>query len=169
MVKESKVEKLTREQELNFQFDQALNDPHTRIEFIRKGKGSQPRQKIGVMIACIDPMDEDKAIIGFSLCHAQLDDFDFINWGFHEKKNHGKKIAHRRAIKWCDCVESFIYSKKLEENFRETVYIPQTVHESLANFVFNCYKYYRDKEFPTWVENYFPKEDAKEVETETAG
>lgn len=157
MISEKKIERLSKESELNFYFEEALNHPHSRIEFIRKGKGNQPRQKKGVMIAAIDPMDNERVIIGFSLCHLQFDDFDAINWGMKKEKDFGKKVAFRRALKWKDRVEALVYSDKKEENLDTTVYIPQTVHESLAKFVQGCYKYYKDKIFPVWVENYFPK------------
>lgn len=154
MVSEKKIDRLTKESELNFYFEQALKDKHTRVEFIRK----RNRQKVGVMIACKDPMDTNKVIVGFSLCH-WLDDFDKINLGFVSKKDFGKFIAHRRAVKYRDHAFCVVYSDKLNgEKEIGTVYIPQTVHESLAKFVDGCYKYYKDKTFPVWVENYFPKE-----------
>lgn len=161
MIKEKKIEKLSKESELNFYFEEALKDPHTRIEFIRKGRGDTPRLKVGVMISCIDPIEPDKVIIGFTLCNLNYDDFDYINWGIQEAKDFGKKVAHRRALKNRDKTGWHVYScpkKDIEGDlFDHIVYIPQSVHESLPGFVFNCYKYYKDKYFPEWVESYFPK------------
>ena len=167
-INEKKVKKLTKQSELNSYFQKALDDPHTRIEYIRKGRGFQPRQKIGVMIACIDPLDENKVIVGFSLCH-RWDTFDHTDFGIYKEKDFGKLIAHRRAMKNRDKVEYYVYSENLEENFKETVYIPYTVHEHLVKFIYDSYKYYKDKEFPLWVEGYYPREEDKvEVEPETA-
>jgi len=157
MIKEKKIEKLMKESELNFYFEEALKHPHSRIEFIRLGRGNQPRQKKGVMFSAIDPIDNERVIVGFSLCHLNYDDFDAINFGVKKEKDFGKKVAYRRALKWRDDVEGLVYSEKLEEKLLGTVYIPQTVHESLVKFIQGCYKYYKDKIFPVWVENYFPK------------
>ena len=151
-IKEKKIEKLSKESELNFYFEQALKHPHTRVEFTR----NKQRQKMGVMIAAIDPTNNTKVIVGFSLTHKKWDDFDHLKFGFIKEKDFGKKIAYRRALKWKDKDQSFIYSIKLETRSSAIVYIPQTVHESLACFVFGCYKYYKDKEFPQWVDHYFP-------------
>lgn len=158
MVKEQKINKLSKESELNFYLERALNDKHTRVEFIRK----RNRQKAGVMISCVDPIDPKKVIVGFSLCHLGYDDFDKINCGWQEVKDFGKKVAHRRAMKYRDFAFAVVYSDRLEEKEIGTVYIPQTVHESLAKFVHGCYVYYKDKSFPDWVENYFPKHLALE-------
>jgi hypothetical protein len=154
---QTKIKK-RRETELNFYFEEALKHPHSRIEFIRHDKGKQPRQKRGVMFSAIDPTDIKKVIVGFSLCHVRFDDFDKINWGTVKQKDFGKKVAYRRALKWKDRVEALVYSEKLEENFPTTVYIPQTVHKSLAKFVQGCYKYYKNKIFPVWVDHYFLSE-----------
>lgn len=156
-IKESKIEKLSKESELNFYFEQALKHPHTRVEFIRK-----KRQKIGVMIAALDPTDITKVIVGFSLCHKKYDEFDHLNFGTIEKKDFGKVVAFRRALKFKDKEESFIYSIPLETRRSDVVYIPQTVHESLASFVFGCYKYYKNKDFPIWVSEYFPLMEGRE-------
>lgn len=152
MENEKKAKRQLLQAELDAYFENALRDKHTRVEFIRRSN-----QKVGVMIACIDPLDPDKAIIGFSLCHSRYDEFDHINFGLVKQKDIGKKIAHRRAIKYADYVEAVVYDKKLEENFTETVYIPASVNEALVKFVYDSYKYYKDKEFPVWVENYFPR------------
>lgn len=164
MIKEAKIKKLSKESELNFYFEEALKDPHTRIEFIRKGRGDTPRQKVGVMISCIDPIEPSKVIIGFTLCNLKYDDFDYVNWGIQEAKDFGKKVAHRRAFKNRDKSGWHVYCCPKKDIEIETaldvdqiVYIPQSVHESLQAFVFNSYKYYKDKSFPVWVENYFPK------------
>lgn len=172
MIKEKKIEKLSKESELNFYFEEALKDPHTRIEFIRKGRGNTPRQKVGVMISCIDPIEPNKVIIGFTLCNLKYDDFDYVNWGIQEAKDFGKKVAHRRALKNRDRTGYHVYCCPKEEllDVNDVVYIPQSVHESLSSFVFNCYKYYKDKDFPVWVKNYFPKtvfgEDQEDQEEE---
>lgn len=150
MENKKKAKRKEHQSVLDSYFENALNDPHTRVEYIRKSN-----QKVGVMIACVDPLDPERVIIGFSLCHIGYDEFDHINFGLVKEKNFGKKLAHRRAMKYKDCVEYIVYDKRLEENFKETVYIPATVNESLIKFIYDCYKYYKDKTFPVWVVEYF--------------
>ena len=162
MENEKKAKRKETQTVLYSYFENAMNDKHTRVEFIRRSK-----QKVGVMFACLDPLDPDeKVIIGFSLCHARYDEFDYINFGIVKQKDIGKKIAHRRAMKFRDCVEYYVYDKPLEENLNETVYIPATVNAALVKFIYDCYKYYKDKTFPLWIEEYFPREDDKVEVTE---
>lgn len=138
-------------------FDQMIEDTHTRIEFIRKDRGHQPRRKIGVMLACVDPMNPNKVIIGFSLCHDEYDEFNKINFGETPIKDFGKLVAFKRAMKWRDLDLHCVYDKKLDMRSSEIVYIPATVHNSLAKFVLSAYYYYKDKTFPKWILDYFPK------------
>jgi len=163
-----KVKKEAKQEEKviqEFHFEQILNDKHTRIEYIRKDRGHQPRMKIGVMMACIDPMNTNNVLIGFSLCHGEYDDFDKINFGETPVKNFGKLVAFKRALKWRDLNSHIVYDKKLKERSSEIVYIPATVHNSLAKFVLSAYYYYNknnDKKFPMWVLDYFPIPAEKE-------
>ena len=159
MENEKKAKRQLLQAELDAHFENALRDPHTRVEFIRKSK-----QKVGVMLACIDPLNPEKVIIGFSLCHTRYDEFDHINFGMVKQKDIGKKIAHRRAIKYGDYVEALVYDQKLAENLTGTVYVPASVNLALVKFVYDCYKYYKDKEFPVWVESFFPKEDIELID-----
>lgn len=159
---EKKTNRLTEESQLNSYFMEALvDDKRTRVEFIRKGKG----QKVGVMIACVDPLNPKKVLIGFSLCHTKWDSFDHINFGMVEQKNIGKKIAHRRAMKYRDYQDAVVYDDSLGDQ-EGIVYIPASVNIPLVKFMYDSYKYYKDKEFPLWVENHFPKEDVKEFDEE---
>ena len=155
---EKKVEKLSKESELNFYFEEAMNSPHTRLEYIRKVRKTEPktRTKIGVMLACIDPTNANKVIVGFSLCNIPLDEFDKLDCGMIPKKDFGKMLAHRRAMKYSELSNFMVYSIPLDVKSPGTVYIPQTVHESLEGFVIGTYKYYKDKEFPTWVTRAYP-------------
>ena len=160
MENEKKAKRKETQTVLDSYFENAMNDKHTRVEFIRRSK-----QKVGVMFACLDPLDPDeKVIIGFSLCHSRYDEFDHINFGIVKQKDIGKKIAHRRAMKFRDCVEYYVYDKPLEENLNETVYIPATVNAALVKFIYDCYKYYKDKTFPLWIEGYFPRDIAEKPE-----
>ncbi len=155
-----KLKKMENTMELNHYFEEALKHPHTRLEYIRKGKGkTKPKQKQGVMIACIDPIDNDKVIIGFSLCHLgeDYDKFDYLNCGLERKTDFGKMVAHRRAMKYATSGNAMIYGWPLDVKAPGTVYIPQTVHENLEKFVLGAYKYYKDKEFPAWVLRIYPK------------
>ena len=104
-------------------------------------------------------MDVNQVIIGFSLCHGVMDDFDYLDMGMIKRENFGKKLAHRRAVKYADKEKFFVHSIKIEDEDRrsDTVYIPQTVHEQLYPFMINLYKYYKDKLFPTWALEYAPQ------------
>ncbi len=161
MENEKKAKRKLQQSVLDDFFQRAMEDKHTRVEFIRRSK-----QKVGVMVASIDPWNPEKVVMGFSLCHARYDTFDHINFGLVKQKDIGKKIAHRRAIKYREYQEAVVYDQKLEDDLPGIVYIPASVNLALVKFVYDCYKYYSDKEFPVWVENYFPKEEVKDVDAE---
>lgn len=149
--KESKTQKRLREDILDDQFMDALDDGHTRIEYLRK----KDRSKQGVMISCKHPADDDFAIIGFSMCRLSHDNFDKLE-GRIDKKDFGKKVAFRRALKYCDCSDFMVHSIRIDKRNPARVYIPQTVFEKMDKFVQAAYKYYKDCEFPAWVLNAFP-------------
>lgn len=158
---EKKEQRLSKEAELNFFFEEAMDHRHTRIQFIRKERKEKgkvvSREKIGVMVACISPTDINKVIIGFSLCHGMMDTFDRLDLGAIRCPDFGKLLAHRRAMKYADKTNVFVHTIKVDERKTDTVYIPQTVHEHLEGFISNLYKYYKDKQFPAWALKYAPK------------
>jgi hypothetical protein len=143
--KEKKKEKLSKEATLNLFCEEALKDPHTRIEYIKRGK--KIPEKRGVMISCKHPTIENHVIIGFSLCYLQWDWFD---------RDFGKEIAFKRAMKYSDFTRFIVYSFEIDEKKKDTVYIPQTVDERLQAFVEAAYKYYKDASFPAWIVNAYP-------------
>jgi len=149
--KESKAEKRLREEILEDQFLDALNDPHTRIEYLRK----KDRSKQGVMISCKHPDDEDFTIFGFSMCHLGLDVFNKVDSRI-DRKDFGKMIAFKRAMKYCEVSDFMVYSISIDDKKTDRVYIPQTVADKMDKFVQSAYKYYKDCEFPAWVLNAFP-------------
>ena len=106
------------------------------------------------MIAFVDPDETDKVIVGFSLCHKHYDSFDRMVFGIIKQEDFGKKIAFRRALKNVNKIKAEVYSDELEYKEVDKVYIPATVHASLQNFVARCKKYYKDKFFPVWVDEY---------------
>ena len=148
--KETKAEKRLREEILEDQFLDALDDPHTRIEYIRK----KDRSKQGVMISCKHPDDDEFIIFGFSMCRLSHDVFNKLE-GRISRKNFGKMIAFKRAMKYSDISDFMVYSIQLDKRV-DRVYIPQTVADKMDKFIQASYKYYKDCEFPAWVLNAFP-------------
>lgn len=141
--KEKKLVKLGKEAELDAFCEDAFEDPHTRVEFIRK----KDRTKRGVMISCKHPTIIDHVIIGFSLCNLEYD--------FHEG-DFGKGVAFFRAMKYSNLHSFIVNSIHLDNKHTDRVYIPQTVFDKLVPFVQAAYKYYKECSFPPWVVNAIP-------------
>jgi len=147
-----------------------------RIEYIRKNdrfklvdgvkKMVSKGEKKGVLYCGVDPNDPNSVLVGFSLCNS-LDEFDRImgtpNKGF------GLKMANSRAEKWRFHDDYFIQKSWPEDVFyddevnlmaivnpnpQQVVEIPPSVTPRLKIFIQRCRKYYKDKEFPTWIEKF---------------
>ena len=149
---QKKKDKKLREAELDYFFAKALDDPHTRIEFIRK----KDRTKQGVMISCKHPEIIDHVIIGFSMCRLAYDDFNKVENRI-EKKNFGKMIAFKRAMKYNSLQTSMVHTIRLAVKRDDKVYIPQTVSEKLFDFVQAAFKYYKNCSFSPWIVNTYPE------------
>jgi hypothetical protein len=135
-----------------------------RIEYIRKS-GRKKGHKKGVLFCGIDPDDSNTVILGFTLCHS-IDRFDYIEG--QREKGFGVETARLRAEKWKYHTEFFVQKTYTEldiiqddislmfiinPNPREIVEIPPSVMVRLKTFIERCKKYYKDKEFPAWIEN----------------
>lgn len=149
--KDIKKQKKSKEATLNLHFLNAMEDPHTRIEYIRK----KDRSKRGVMISCKDPLNEDRVLIGFSMCRLAYDKFDHLE-GRVAKKDFGKMVAFKRAMKYANLSSVMVHFIAIDAKNPLVVYIPQTVHESLDNFIQAAYKYYKGASFPEWVNLHYP-------------
>lgn len=134
-----------------------------RIEYLRKNGRKQGRKK-GVMWCGVDPDDENKVMVGFSICSA-LDKFDWVSDRY--EPGFGLELAQVRADKWKDKDEYFVqlsypepelYSddvsimKYVNPNTKEILEIPPSIVKRLKTFIVRCKKYYKDKDFPVWVE-----------------
>jgi len=155
---------------------------YERIEYLRKNdrirtnKDTGKRvmiskgEKRGVLICMVDPEDNDSVIFGFSLCNP-IDRFDYIK-GIKEE-GFGLELAKARAEKWRDHLEYFIQRSFTENeiwttteevcedfecdllqnpNPRVIVEIPPSIVLRLKTFIERCRRYYKDKNFPAWVE-----------------
>lgn len=135
-----------------------------RIEYIRKS-GRRKGHKKGVLFCGVDPDDSNSVIMGFTLCHS-IDRFDYINGQMF--KGFGVDTAKQRAEKWKFHVEYFVQKTYTEldidnedvalmfivnDNPQEIVEIPPSVMVRLKTFIERCRKYYKDKEFPVWIQN----------------
>lgn len=128
------------------------------------------RQKKGVLYCTIDPSDEDKVIVGFSLCN-KLDQFDFINNQY--TPGFGLELAQIRAEKWAKYNGYFIQNSWTEEEIKEEVglylyenpipdkddpnamrlvEIPPSIYRNVREFIVRCRRFFKDKNFPEWVE-----------------
>lgn len=138
-----------------------------RIEYVRKNRRSKGKKR-GVLFCGVHPQDAQSVIVGFSLCNS-IDRFDYVDGiripGF------GLAIAKKRALKWSDYTDYFIQNSFTEgmindeftdlilyinsdpENI-QVVEIPPSIVDRLKTFIERCKRYYKDKEFPVWVENF---------------
>jgi len=147
-----------------------------RIEYLRKN-GRRKGKKKGVLFCGIDPDDANSVILGFSVCNV-IDRFDYING--QSEPGFGLNLAKVRAEKWKLHTDYFVQNSFTEEelygsniddltdddedrfsflvlienpNPQEIVEIPPSVLKRLKIFIERCKKYYKDKDFPEWVEN----------------
>lgn len=116
-------------------------------------------KKAGVMFAA--PIG-DEIIIGYSLCHKNLDKFDYVKDqnGLKKIKGFGLNMSMMRAKKWKEFSTTFICSApqpKDEERIPDCVYIPQSIAKDLRQFILRCSKYYKEKNMPQWAKNYISK------------
>lgn len=133
-----------------------------RLEYIRKN-GRRKGRKKGVLFCGIDPDDDQSVIIGFTLCHA-VDRFDYIKG--QRVEGFGLETAKLRADKWKFHTDFFVQKTftedELEDGFKLFVYlnpdkqsiveVPPSVMVRLKTFIERCRKYYKDKDFPTWIQ-----------------
>jgi len=126
----------------------------------KRGKGPLK----GIMVAYTNGED-DLVRIGFSMCHP-TDKWDHVEGVY--TPGFGKWIATRRGEKWISKKyavnnRELVYKKlqyhmsdeiinKLNEELKDCIIIPDSMHESLINFIVRCKKYYKDKKFPLWAE-----------------
>lgn len=134
-----------------------------RIEYLRKNGRKKGRKK-GVLFCGIDPDDANKVMLGFTLC-SNLDRFDYID--DRPVKGFGLETAKKRAIKWKNHEDYFVQNSFTERMFArgddlgflvnpdiaKVVELPPSIMKRLKVFIERCKKYYKDKEFPKWVNN----------------
>jgi len=134
-----------------------------RIEYIRKN-GRRKGHKKGVLFCGIDPDDDQSVIFGFTLCHP-TDRFDYIKGV--RVQGFGVETAKIRADKWKFHTDYFVQKTWSEDDINfgdETLFIyvnsdnqsiveiPPSVMIRLKTFIERCRKYYKDKDFPTWIQ-----------------
>lgn len=134
-----------------------------RIEYIRKNGTNKGRKK-GILWCGIDPDDDKSVIMGFTLCHS-IDRYDFP--GGVREAGFGMNLAQIRAEKYRFHTDYFvqktftefdIYGADDDElvriknpDYKSIVEIPPSVMVRLKTFIVRCKKYYKDKEFPVWI------------------
>ena len=131
-----------------------------RIEYIRKN-GRRKGRKKGVLFCGIDPDDDQSVIIGFTLCHA-IDRFDYIK--DQRVEGFGLETAKLRADKWKFHTDYFVQKTFTEDELEDEVFmyknpdnqsiveVPPSVMVRLKTFIERCRKYYKDKDFPMWIQ-----------------
>ena len=135
-----------------------------RVQYIRKN-GRKKGHKKGVLYCGLDPDDRDKSVlVGFTLCHS-IDRFDYMS-GIRQS-GFGLDIARQRAEKWKFHTDYFVQKTYTEPdifneecalyiyinpNLQEVVEVPPSVMVILKPFIERCRKYYKDKEFPVWIQ-----------------
>lgn len=143
-----------------------------KIQYLRNN-GRNKGQKRGVLFCCVDDSDDNKVIVGFSLCN-KSDKFDYIR--SLKYPGFGVLIAKERAERWSNHKDYFIQKSWTQEqlnieeklfflknpNPKTIVEIPPSIFKQLTSFIERCRKYYKDKEFPVWVNKFIeecPYED----------
>jgi hypothetical protein len=140
----------------------SISMPNQKIQYFRtnrkKIKNSDGSIKItkgikkGVLLAFVDPMDEESVCIGYSMCHPN-DKFDYQK-GFRFK-NLGLWHAVRRAEKYKTSSQWIIsMSSKDKQLSKEIVKVPHSLRKELKVFIDRCSKYYKNKTLPTWAKNF---------------
>lgn len=151
--------------------------PHQKLEFVRskgeaikdengnivrieleegqEGNGQTlPAQRArghrkGVLLAFVDPNDEEKVCIGYSVCHKN-DQFDYRKGMRIEGL--GTFYALNKADKHRDTSSWVISTTKEHRQLPKTIIkIPQTISDQLQHFIYRCSCYYKDKELPPWA------------------
>lgn len=103
----------------------------------------------GVMIAYTNG-DDTLVRIGFSMCHS-FDKWDHVE-GIHTP-GFGKWIATQRGEKWASKERSILSRDVGVSHLSNAVIIPDSMYESFKKFVDRCKKYFKDKQFPEWIED----------------
>jgi hypothetical protein len=111
-------------------------------------------ERIGVMFADVLPNRwPNQIIIGFSLCHTPIDQFDYIGDGgvdifmrnYKQKKGLGRSIAFNRACTWAERTTS----RRSPDYHANSV--PPSIRPELKQFIQRAVKYYQDKELTQWA------------------
>ncbi len=150
-----------------------------RIEYIRKN-GRQKGRKKGVLFCGIDPDDPQSVIMGFSLCHS-VDRFDYISG--QRMPGFGLDTAKLRAEKWrfhnayfvqksfpeAELIDGDGLYKFVNPDSKQVVEVPPSVMVRLRTFIERCRKYYKDKDFPAWIEMIEKADPYPEDELEQEG
>lgn len=89
--------------------------------------------KTGVFVAGIDPTDENKVIVGFSVCNIDAED--------KFERDLGLALARERALRFKDV-----------EDYHEMEIVTGKVKRNLKRFLNNSKRYYKNKDFPLWTD-----------------
>lgn len=133
-----------------------------RIEYLRRGARQKGRKK-GVLYCGIDPKYPTNVVMGFSMCHS-IDRFDYVKK--QRESGFGLRTATKRACKWRDHTDYFVQLSHTEgelelgdelfsfinPDVKSVIEIPPSVIAPLKKFIERCRSYYKDKDFPTWIE-----------------
>ncbi len=133
-----------------------VNRPHMK-QYIKTKKNGRK----GLMISFIDPNDEKKALIGWSLWDTKKDKYD---------PDLAIDIAYKRAIKWKNAtqvtrkenVKKHILNQQFKKNiltkqglpvpgFINTVILAPSVCDPLLKFIHRCDSYYKNQELVKWA------------------
>lgn len=117
------------------------------------------RKKMAVMVAGALAENLAQVVVGFSVCHSQLDLFDHTNQGPIKKvPGLGVNIAMSNAIKWKS--KKFIVPPDQDydndaglDDFNDYLFIPSTMMKYESNLLFfidRVKRYYKGKVLPAW-------------------
>lgn len=123
------------------------------VEYIKRNrtdrKGKIHKRREGVLFA---NSFKDNIVIGFSLTHRTLDEFNKVKG--KKMEDLGITIATTRAYKWAEKS----YGVIMREDFPTVndpliVNIPPSIVPNLERFIERAKKYYKGKQLPNWAKN----------------
>lgn len=120
----------------------------------------------GVLIAQVDPNDETKVLIGYSVC-CKKDVFNFefgktLAMKRSEKMSTKKNVfwtmfSHEMIAKFNNAKRKYAAEKKIIYVEPNAVYIPSSIKHDMIEFCVRCFKYYKGKNLPEWSMNILKK------------
>ena len=113
------------------------------IQYVRNDEYENNNMVEGCMVSRLSDDDPSKVLVGYAFTNPK-DTYD---------KFRGIELVEKRMI-WLDNANHCLH--RVHPRFRVKLY----------NFLYRCQKYFRDKQFPNWVNDYMNDPKIKEEYTD---